>query len=188
MAETVRIDGLRELRAALMQLPKNVERNVLSRSVGHAAALVREAAKTRAPVWTGPVSKGHPPPGTLKRAIITKNVSSRAYKSQWIVTVRTGKKQQFSGNWMKGGQKNRDAYYWRWVEFGHRVGNRSTGTLSQAGNRKRSTRRNVHEIGFVAPHPFMRPAWESTKNAALRTIIDDIAKGVETEAAKVRRT
>jgi hypothetical protein len=46
----------------------------------------------------------------------------------------------------------------------------------------------VHEIGFVAPHPFMRPAWESTKNAALRTIIDDIAKGVETEAAKVRRT
>lgn len=181
MAEFQHVEGLRELQYALNQLGPKIARNVLSRSVAEGARLIRDEAKIRAPVSTGPVSDGHPPPGTLKRSIVIKRAFSDATQAIYVVAVRHGKDSRAVGK----KKRNMDAYYWRFVEFGHRIGNAATGTLARLASRHRGARRGGAAIGFVQAQPFMRPAWESKKEAALDQIKADLAQGVEDEARKL---
>jgi HK97 gp10 family phage protein len=154
MAELVNVEGLAELRAALRELPQRIARNVLRGAVSAGAAVIRKEAKARAPLYTGKVAEGHPPPGTLKRAIYQKQINelSSLTNQVFFVGVRHGKKYQKQG---KKGDKSQDAYYWRWVEFG---------------------------TSKMAARPFMRPAFEAKKNeavAAIKTYLTDrIAKEV----------
>jgi HK97 gp10 family phage protein len=154
MAELVNVEGLAELRAALRELPQRIARNVLRGAVSAGAAVIRKEAKARAPLYTGKVAEGHPPAGTLKRAIYQKQINelSSLTNQVFFVGVRHGKKYQKQG---KKGDKSQDAYYWRWVEFG---------------------------TSKMAARPFMRPAFEAKKNeavAAIKTYLTDrIAKEV----------
>ena len=111
---TVEVKGLRELNEALRLLPDRIAKNVLRGACGAGAAIIRKEAVARAPVYTGDVTKGHPPPGTLKRAIYMKQIRERSgvTKQTFYVGVRSGKKQRDK----KG--RTLDAYYWSWVEFG----------------------------------------------------------------------
>ena len=154
MAEIRNIAGLDKLAKALHQIPINVALRQMNGPVSRAAALVRNAARAKAAVYRGTVGKNHPPPGTLKKSIAVtreRKASSTELISRFLVTVRSGKKYQ------KVGKKgiNKDAFYWKFVEFG------------SARNR---------------PSPFMRPAFEQEKEKALRVIIEGIATGVQTEA------
>ena len=139
MAELQHVSGLSELSAALRELPQRIGRNVLRGAVSAAAAEVRNEARTKAPVYTGDVSKGHPPPGTLRRAIYQKQIRelSDNQTQVFFVGVRQGKKYQKQG---KKGSLSQDAYYWRFVEFGTRT---------------------------MAARPFLRPAFEASKMAAI---------------------
>ena len=139
MAELQHVAGLSELSAALRELPQRIGRNVLKGAVSAAAAEVRSEARNKAPVYTGDVAQGHPPPGTLKRAIYQKQIRelSDNQKQVFFVGVRHGKKYQKQG---KKGTLSQDAYYWRWVEFG---------------------------TSKMAARPFLRPAFEQTKMAAV---------------------
>src|SRR5450830_714100 len=123
----------------MKELPDRIAKNVLRGSVAAGAAVIRNEAKARAPVYTGSVSAGHPPPGTLKRAIYQKQIPERSSNIQqtFFVGVRKGKKYQKQG---KNGDKSQDAFYASWVEFG---------TSKQPG------------------HPYMRPAYEGKKSAAV---------------------
>lgn len=156
MTETVNISGLRELQDALKELPERVARNALSQAVNAGARVIREEARRMAPVYTGPVSQGHPPPGTLKKAIIQKGIAelSSLFAQTVFVAVRHGKK------YRKVGKKeiNRDAYYWRFVEFG---------------------------TANMSAHPFMRPAFEAKKQEAVDAIKDRLALRIEEEAQKL---
>lgn len=158
MAEFVNISGLRELQAALKELPDRVAKNALRASVYAGAKIVRDDAKQRAPIFTGPVSQGHPPPGTLKKAVIMKQIPEQSgkFRQTFYVAVRHGKKYQ------KVGKKeiNRDAFYWRFVEFG---------------------------TANMAARPFMRPAFESQKLAAVEAIKAKLADRIEEEAQKLGR-
>jgi hypothetical protein len=91
---SVDVAGLKELDAALKQLPDRIARNVLRGAVRAGAAEIRNEAKLKAPVYTGQVSEGHPRPGTLKRAIYLKQASalSSLVKQTFVVGVRTGPK------------------------------------------------------------------------------------------------
>ena len=71
---TVEIEGLKELQAALLELPVKTAKNALRSAVNAGASVVRKEARQRAPVYTGPVAAGHPPPGTLKRSVIQKYI------------------------------------------------------------------------------------------------------------------
>lgn len=148
---TVTIAGLSELAAKMRELAPKIARNALRRSVGAGAGVIRDEAKSKAPVYTGEVSQGHPPPGTLKRSIIIKQIPEQS--SQWAqvfyVTVRHGKRYQKQG---KKGDKSQDAYYWRLVEFGYPK---------------------------MTARPFMRPAFEGKKEAAVEAIKGKLAQGVE---------
>ena len=114
-------------------------KNTLRGATSAATATIRDEAKSRAPVYTGDVAKGHPPPGTLKRSIVLKQIPERSgpLKQSFYVHVRTGKKYQKQG---KGGNLSQDAYYWTWVEFGN---------------------------SNMVARPFLRPAFEAKKLGAI---------------------
>jgi HK97 gp10 family phage protein len=152
----VEVTGLKELNEALRALPDRIARNVLRASVSAGAAVIRKEVKARAPVYTGPVQKGHPPPGTLKRAVFQKQARelSSLIRQNFIVGVRHGK--------ARADKKGRtlDAFYWRFVEFGTEK---------------------------MAARPFMRPAFEAKKNAAVEAIKTYMAERIPREVEKLNR-
>lgn len=157
MADLQHITGLKELQDALKQLPDRIAKNVLRGAVSAGATVIRKEAQAKAPVYTGSVSKGHPPPGTLKRSIVQKQIKelSSLFKQIFYVTVRKGKKYQKQG---KDGAKSQDAFYAKWVEFG---------------------------TSKMAALPFLRPAFEAKKEAAVMAIKDYLAKRIPEEAKKL---
>ena len=154
---TVKIEGLAELQRKLQELPGRIGTNVARRAVYAAAAIIRDDAIQRAPYWHGPVSEGHPPPGTLKKAIYVKYIREQSNANQvvYFVGVRHGKSQQHVGK----NDVSYDAYYWRWVEF-------------QQG----------HSPNSVA---YMRPAFDAKQNAAVQVMKDTLASGISDEVAKL---
>lgn len=153
MAEefTMRVDGLSELRRKLLGLSPNIARNALRASVYAGAKVIRDEAKLKAPLATGDVSAGHPPPGTLRRSIIMKQIpeESGMQRQTFYVAVRHGKKYARQG---KKGNLSQDAYYWRFVEFG---------TVN------------------MSAQPFLRPAFEGKKTDAVEAIKSRLATRIE---------
>lgn len=173
MADLVYVAGLKELKDALAALPERIARNVLRGGVSAGAAVIRKEAVLRAPIYypsgsysdiaTGKthmakLQAGHPPPGTLKRAIYQKQIAelSSNTKQVFYVGVRKGKKYQKQG---KKGDKSQDAYYASWVEFG---------------------------TSKMAARPYMRPAFESKKGAAIEAIRAYIEQRIPQEVAKLK--
>ena len=152
--ELQHIKGLSELSAALKELPNRIARNALRQSVARGAVVIRDEAKARAPVSTTPPAPGDPLPGTLKRSIVIKHDKDRSSLTSqtYVVAVRHGKKYRNQG---KKGNRSQDAYYWRWVEFG---------TVK------------------MAARPFMRPAFEAQKEAAVQEIARVLAERIAQEA------
>ena len=54
MVDLKNVQGLRELQAALKELPSGIARNVLRGSVNAGATVIRKEAASRAPASTGP--------------------------------------------------------------------------------------------------------------------------------------
>ena len=108
MTMTIEVRGLKELTDLLRSVPQAVHDKVLRGAVSSAAAVMRKEAIGRAPVYTFPVQKGHPPPGTLKKAIYQARVTEQCTPilEVWAVTIAKGK-----------GARN-DAYYAAMVEYG----------------------------------------------------------------------
>jgi HK97 gp10 family phage protein len=156
---SVRIDGLKELAAALRELPRAVGAKRLRKPVAQAAAIIKDSAQARAPIAEarglgnrGGLSAGQPPPGTLRKSIIVKRVQGSALDATYIVAVRHGKRYRDVGKL----HRNLDAYYWSFLEFG---------------------------TAKMSARPFMRPAYESNKDRALQTILYGLAEGVHAEAS-----
>ncbi len=132
------------------------------RQIGFAGAeIFREEAKRNA--------AAHVKTGTLYRSIIAKRVeeeSDGGTKQVYIVTVREGK---FNGN---------DAFYWRFVEQGHKfvprnrkVSAKTGRTIGWKAHRAKAdfaadARRLEFGTAGAPAYPFMRPAYESKKGEA----------------------
>lgn len=145
----MKIDGLKELAAAMRELPDRVAKNALRRAVSAGAIVVRNEARARAPVDTG----------EMRRDIQVKRERNSAGQmvATYSVFVRSGKKSRLAG---KKRNVQRDSYYWRFVEFG---------TVKMAAK------------------PFMRPAFESKKEAAVTQIAAVLDQGIKTAAAQLRK-
>lgn len=163
------IPGLDDMLRELRELPTAIRVKVLRNVVASGAAVIRREAVRLAPASTdaGPVKPqaGHPPPGTLKRAIYQTRMTQLCTPTDevWKVDVRHGKQARSS----KRGKStaNLDAYYAMWVEFGHftRVPHSMTKTAKAAG-------RALGVARYVPAHPFMRPAFETQSAAALEAM------------------
>jgi HK97 gp10 family phage protein len=196
----VEVKGLRELKASLNALPQNIATNVLRGAVNAGARVIRDEAKIKAPVETG----------TLKRAIYTKFIRelSDPWRAVYFVGVRQGKR--YANLKTKGGKdKSMDAYYAKFVEYGHysrpagkhRMNRRATSysihskgdwlfnRLSQAKDRAITLERMVAAgaIRWIPAHPFMRPAWDAKQDAALEALKGYMEKRIPAEVAKSRR-
>ena len=102
---TVKVEGLRELSAAMRDLAQNVQNNIARSATNSAAQVVKKAAISKAPNLTG----------NLKKNIIVRRLpkAESALTSEHIVTVRRGRltvKQKAAG--ITG------AMYAGFVEFG----------------------------------------------------------------------
>ena len=171
--ETVQIKGLRELRTALTKtIPVEMQGKILQKALAAGTRETLRQAKQNA--VRGGASWPDRITGTLARAIYAKrsrwgNTKTLEYR---VIGVRRGK---------KAGKANKDAFYWKFVEFGHRIGTRASGYLQKrdrgAGGRAR---------GEVPAQPFMRPAFESTKNRAAVAIREALRRLIEEAAKKAR--
>lgn|SRR6267154_2045966 len=119
MPEFRNITGFAELDAKLKELPPRIGKNVLRGMVAAGAAVLRKEIVARAPVYTGPVEQGHPPPGTLKKAVYQKQIAERSGPTEQVfyVGVRAGKRYQQVKR--GAGTISLDAYYAYWVDRGH---------------------------------------------------------------------
>jgi len=160
---TVEVKGLDQLLRDLKAFPAAVQKRVLKGAAATGASVLRKEAIQRAPVSTGKVEDGHPPPGTLKKAIyqVRMNQECTPTREVFKVGVRSGKRARSVGK--KG--TNLDAYYAKWVEFGHfaRVPHEMTKTAKAAG-------RMLGVAKWIPPHPFMRPAIAAKQADALRAM------------------
>jgi len=152
--ETVRIEGLAQLDRALKELPQRIANRGLRASVYAGAKVIRDEARSRAPKAAQSLGPKQPPPGTLKRSVIMKQIPelSSLTRQTFFVTVRHGKKYRNQG---KRGNLSQDAWYWRFLEFGTRK---------------------------MVARPFLRPALESRRREAVDAIKQRLSERIEIEA------
>jgi HK97 gp10 family phage protein len=172
MAElmTLKVEGFKELEKKLLAMGPKLARNGLRAAVGAGARVIRDEARSRVPVDTG----------VLRRSIYVKQIRELSSNSQqtFFVGVRSGKKYR---------RKGQDAYYWRWVEFGHRIVARFAGEytdykLKGLGRLTGISKRRKQSKTTVPAQPFMRPAFESGKYAATEAIKAKLIERVEAYA------
>lgn len=153
----------RALTSDLEALSQAVQQRLMIGMVASGAKVIKDEAVRLAPLGTGKRARGHPPPGTLKRSIYHQRLLSESQwpVETWVIGVRKGKKFQT----MRRGKQtvNMDAYYAVWVERGH-------WTRTPKGPGPRALRRAAGIaagiVKWVAPRPFMRPAFVNKQQAA----------------------
>ncbi|HCN89506.1 MAG TPA: hypothetical protein DIT28_10070 [Oxalobacteraceae bacterium] len=156
------VTGIGDLKAKFDALNDDLKERAL-RSAGYAGArLICDQAIENAPYYTGEVSAGHPPPGTLKNSIIVKRIEEQSgiYRQTYYITVRRGK----AGS-------NVDAYYAHMVEYGHFA--RGSGQALKGGARSKASQRVALAAAgakFIPAQSFMRTAFEMQKSSAIQAI------------------
>lgn len=189
-AVTFQVPNLAQFLKEVRELPQRVKTEVLKGACGTGASVMRKKAIQLAPIWTGADSelmgmigrkakkfpKNHPPPGTLKNAIyqVFMPEMSSATRTVFKVDVRRGKNYRSTG---KDGI-NRDAFYALWVEYGHYTRSPKNAKQKMGGTRASRQKAGIAAgtIKWVPAQPFMQPAFDSTKEQALKamqTYIDE---------------
>ncbi len=166
---TIEFRGLPEFQRALKQISVRATRQVLRPAAAAGARVVRGAVKELAPVgrYAGKKRGGGQvtPPGVLRRSALLKFARERSSETRatYIVTFRRGKKAQ---------AQNRDAFYWPWVEFGHRIVPRR----GKGGAGIAQRRRAAAGGGRVPPHPFFVPGVTRSVGAAVAAMRQRMAQ------------
>ena len=144
----------------MLQLPQRLDNKLLNQGLIAGARVVRDEARRRAPVLKIPDPRRRA--GTLRRSIRAMRIRPPHYAATAIVRVRGLTRKQIGAFKKKrgaGGANNpNDPFYWRFVEFG-------TSTMGA--------------------RPFLRPAFESKKEAAVRLAIATLRPLVAAEINKL---
>ena len=157
------VQGFDKLIEELRRLPEQMQSRVMKGALATGANVIKREAVLLAPESTGPVSEGHPPPGTLKRAIYAARLMDQCTTTLevWKVGVRSGKRAQSVGK--KGA--NLDAFYAGWVEHGHYAR-----VSKELGKDAKKAGRALGVAVWVQAQPFMRPAFETKKGEAVQAM------------------
>ena len=141
---SVRVTGLDHLKRQLQALPKAMRKKVLRNALAAGARIVRDAAKSAAPVLTAQSARRAPyrQRGTLKKAIRvrTSKQDRRAGNVGVFVNVKPAKQGQ-------GGAKSKtDPFYWRWQEFGWTPATGPRRSGAKTARRKLAVKRSAPAI------------------------------------------
>ncbi len=158
---SIEIEGLAELQEKLNDLGTKAADADVRKALRAGAAIEQAAIVERAPVKVG--NGGILPEGALKNDIVVK--IKRTDDGGMTATV---------------GPDKLTAHVARWVEYGHRIVRGGYSRVLKSGK----TRGPGKQIGEVPEHPFIRPAWEATRQEVTDTIVSTLASEIEKAAAK----
>jgi HK97 gp10 family phage protein len=195
MADLKYVTGLDALKAALLQLPANIGKNVLRGAASRGAEVIKERAIDLAPSLQKVDRHKNPRvKGLLKAAVYQKQIPelSNDLLQTFFVGVREGKQRgkfQYAVKTSAGGFALVDAFYWKWVEFGHfyvppRPRNATTGKLVKQSWHREQVKASANAV-FVKPQPFLRPAYNEKSAQALQIMVDYMSKRIRDEAKKL---
>lgn len=163
---SVRIDGLKDLDAALSDFSKATAGNILKRAVGAAGAMIAEHAIEIAPEDTG----------NLKREIkvSTPKIISPG-KAAFAQAMRETGDRAIAAE--AAHAANREA------------GGSGRSAVAQVGPTKKAGEGILQEFGTVKmrAQPFMRPTWDAYDDAALEVIKETLAEEIDKAAARAEK-
>lgn len=155
----VKVEGLSQIHKALSELGRKVSNKIAVKAMREGGKIVREQARQNAPVLSQ--STPYRRAGTLKKAIKSSTKVLKNGKIGTVVRVKTLTTKQIETFKVRSGKKGalnpKDPYYWRFLEFG---------------------------TSKMPAKPFMRPAFEQSKEKAATEIIKTLKDGIESEAGK----
>lgn len=159
MTLRVRIEGLREIKAALAELPKATSRNVMKRILTARIKPIVDAAKGLAPSDSG----------FLGESIRIRTApGGNAGKAAFAEAMRAGATRKEAG-------------------AAARAANAATAKTAEVFAGPRAGPREIAaEYGtkYRQPTPFMRPAWDAAKDGLLTNIGDDIWREISKAVAR----
>lgn len=163
MVTIVKMEGLKELEAALAELPKATGKAVLRRVLRKMATPIVSDAKGKAPVDTG--------------LLVSKIEQSGELSANEQREVGGGP--QFLGIGDSGEKVFSKAAAKNYVEI----------HVGVAGRKQSIARGFFQEFGTIenVAHPFMRPAWDGNKDRALSTFKADVWAEIQKAAARRAR-
>ena len=168
-AVRVRVDGLKELEAAMAELTKATARNTMRRALTKAAEPIRAAAERNAPEDTG----------KLKRSIVvTSKIDSKAGKAEYASTLAGG------GSKAQAVQALRDAR--RAKGIGESFAEVFMGPAKSG--KKNSIKALVQEFGSKkqAAQPYMRPAFDSEAENVINGIKGELSTEIDKSVRRAR--
>jgi hypothetical protein len=179
---TVRVQGLRELEAALKAYPARLQRRALNAAMRAGAREVLQEVKARAPVRTG----------ALRRNVVAKRgraAFDKGLAGRQIVGVRHGKVRTRETRFTtKSGKvrsrrlsaydrRGQDPFYFRFQELGfHAVGRRKAATRAERSARKTG---NATYGRFIPGKRFLRDGLAVAAPRALDAIRGRLAREIE---------
>jgi hypothetical protein len=151
------LQGFDELDSLLRMMPEEIGRRVLNKAVLDGARVVAKEMRIRAPVGDDADEGGSKgrKPGFLRRNIRARMARPSEYGDNRFVTAALA------------GVSSK-AWYAKLIEYGWVF------TSSKGKG-----------VRFIGPRPFLRPAWDSTKAAALATVSRSLAIGIEQAAIRL---
>lgn len=149
------------LLAKFQGMAMKVKRELAFDALYQAVLPTVEAVRERAPIDQSPGAKH---PGALKDSV---GLVMRRYKTS--VRAIIGPLRGFPGE---------PAATAHLVEYGHRVATAKTGKL------KKKMGGDAAAVGDVPAHPFMRPAWEASKEQALPRLAKLLGRAIEVEMSR----
>lgn len=176
----VQVEGLKELKGALMELSSSVRRGVLERTLRKAAEPLAQTMKAYAPYEDGQL---------VQSIIVSAEVQSlarlagnRAYSAAMVqgftrptaaAAMRAASK-TLRGQYSIGvsvGPRAKAAPHAHWVEFG-------TGPRFHKSGRY---------VGVMPADPFMRPAWDLHRNGMVGSIASQLRTEIDAAVARAAR-
>lgn len=178
--------GGRELAKALRRLPRAVATEILETAVVAGAGIVRAAAVAKCP---RPAQRRRP--GTVRLSDSIKVTVTEKLPS--LVEVAVGTKVPYAHLIEYGHQiiprgKTRERVSVTTVRISKRTGKQVVSSrfgLDPMARMKLNDRRTAGARGFVAPQPFLRPAFDENKERVLQRMAEVLGKGLEVEARKL---
>lgn len=176
--------GLADVRRKMLSLPKRIGTNVVRRGLLAGAGVIRDEARRLAPqAGTDSPGGGYPRTGSLSKAI--KSESRGVFKSKGGVPTEHLAVVIIDKNKRKRGKSSRS--YAHLVEFGTRPHAVGKGSILEVFARSKAKKKQVGAMHPGSPpQPFMRPAFDSKKFEAVRTIADVTRRELGVELAKMK--
>ncbi len=160
----IKVEGLAELQDKLNQLKGPTAKRVMNKALRAGGAVFQQAVAEAAPERPNLPSGTALPPGALRHDIGIRTIPTGADAASSLVAVGPGKL---------------TAHAARLVEYGHRQTKGKSRLL-----RNGKTKGPGVQVGIVPPHPFMRPAFESSQQAATDAVVTSLQEDLINKGGK----